>query len=158
VNTLDLEDGIDVLDRGWLVDNGLLGRDDELQTEALRELKDIREAIRALLLANNGVAVDLPRAAASLDHAAARVGLAVRFRPDGSATLEAKEPGTGMVGAVLAAVAGLAGTTAWHRLKACRANDCRWAFTDDSRNRSRAWCSMAVCGNRAKARAYRARH
>jgi predicted RNA-binding Zn ribbon-like protein len=46
----------------------------------------------------------------------------------------------------------------WERLKACRAEDCRWAFLDDAKNHSRAWCSMKVCGNRAKARAYRERH
>jgi hypothetical protein len=33
----------------------------------------------------------------------------------------------------------------------------RWAFYDHARNRSRTWCSMDACGNRAKARAYRAR-
>ena len=46
----------------------------------------------------------------------------------------------------------------WPRLKACRAHDCEWAFYDRSRNRSGTWCSMAVCGNRAKARNYRRRH
>jgi predicted RNA-binding Zn ribbon-like protein len=45
----------------------------------------------------------------------------------------------------------------WARVKACRAEDCRWAFYDFSRNRSGTWCDMAVCGNRAKVRAYRAR-
>lgn len=35
------------------------------------------------------------------------------------------------------------------RLKICP--NCRWLFLDRSRNRSRAWCDMAVCGNRAKA-------
>jgi predicted RNA-binding Zn ribbon-like protein len=39
----------------------------------------------------------------------------------------------------------------------CAAEDCRWAFYDRSRNRSRTWCSMEECGNRAKARSYRAR-
>ena len=45
----------------------------------------------------------------------------------------------------------------WARLKACSADSCRWAFYDFSRNHSRTWCTMAECGNRAKARAYRAR-
>ena len=35
------------------------------------------------------------------------------------------------------------------RLKICP--NCQWLFLDRSRNRSRAWCDMAVCGNRAKA-------
>lgn len=36
------------------------------------------------------------------------------------------------------------------RLKICP--NCQWLFVDQSRNRSRSWCDMAVCGNRAKAR------
>src|SRR5690606_34471256 len=35
------------------------------------------------------------------------------------------------------------------RLKIC--GNCGWLFIDRSRNRSRMWCDMAVCGNRAKA-------
>ncbi len=42
------------------------------------------------------------------------------------------------------------------RMKICR--NCGWLFIDRSKNRSRAWCDMAVCGNRAKAsRHYRRR-
>jgi predicted RNA-binding Zn ribbon-like protein len=43
------------------------------------------------------------------------------------------------------------------RIKLCRAHDCGWLFVDSSRNRSRRWCDMADCGNRAKARRFRAR-
>jgi predicted RNA-binding Zn ribbon-like protein len=42
-----------------------------------------------------------------------------------------------------------------HRLKVCPA--CRWLFLDKSKNRSRQWCDMKVCGNRAKAQAHYAR-
>jgi predicted RNA-binding Zn ribbon-like protein len=45
----------------------------------------------------------------------------------------------------------------WERLKVCPADDCLWAFYDRSRNRSRRWCDMEVCGNRAKVRGYRER-
>lgn len=38
------------------------------------------------------------------------------------------------------------------RVKECSGRDCTWLFLDQSRNRSRRWCDMAVCGNRAKAR------
>jgi predicted RNA-binding Zn ribbon-like protein len=41
------------------------------------------------------------------------------------------------------------------RLKACR--NCRWSFYDYSPNRSATWCSMQICGNRTKTRAYRRR-
>ncbi|HKC76276.1 MAG TPA: CGNR zinc finger domain-containing protein [Chloroflexota bacterium] len=43
------------------------------------------------------------------------------------------------------------------RLKICRNETCRWAFYDYSKNRSGAWCTMAVCGSRSKARTYRQR-
>ena len=61
-------------------------------------------------------------------------------------------------GRLLAIVVEAQAAGTWARLKACPAEDCHWAFYDASRNRSRTWCSMQGCGNRAKARAYRARH
>ena len=36
------------------------------------------------------------------------------------------------------------------RIRICA--NCCWLFLDESRNRSRIWCDMAVCGNRQKAR------
>jgi len=45
----------------------------------------------------------------------------------------------------------------WERLKACRQDTCGWVFFDGSRNRSSSWCSMQVCGGRAKASSYRSR-
>jgi predicted RNA-binding Zn ribbon-like protein len=38
------------------------------------------------------------------------------------------------------------------RVRVCDGPDCGWLFLDTSRNRSRRWCDMADCGNRAKAR------
>ena len=45
----------------------------------------------------------------------------------------------------------------WERLKVCRNDECQWAFYDHSRNHSGAWCTMAICGNRMKGRAFRTR-
>jgi len=45
----------------------------------------------------------------------------------------------------------------WPRLKVCSADDCQWAFYDRSPTRSGCWCSMRLCGARAKSRAYRKR-
>jgi hypothetical protein len=59
--------------------------------------------------------------------------------------------------AVLAAAARLTEAGRWSRIKLCASETCRWAFVDESRNRSRTWCSMDVCGNRAKARSFRSR-
>ncbi len=40
------------------------------------------------------------------------------------------------------------------RVKECGNDDCSWLFVDMSKNRSRRWCDMKDCGNRAKARRY----
>ncbi|MFN3320953.1 Conserved protein containing a Zn-ribbon-like motif, possibly RNA-binding [Aureimonas altamirensis DSM 21988] len=44
-----------------------------------------------------------------------------------------------------------------HLVCRCADPDCGWVFLDETRNRSRRWCSMSDCGNRAKARAHYAR-
>ncbi|MET8067398.1 CGNR zinc finger domain-containing protein, partial [Micromonospora sp. NPDC005313] len=54
---------------------------------------------------------------------------------------------------VLDAVA--AGT--WPRLKACAAHGCRWVYYDHSPGGRSRWCTMGICGARAKMRAYRER-
>jgi predicted RNA-binding Zn ribbon-like protein len=43
------------------------------------------------------------------------------------------------------------------RVRACAADNCRWLFLDTSRNHTRRWCQMQVCGNRMKARRFQAR-
>jgi predicted RNA-binding Zn ribbon-like protein len=43
------------------------------------------------------------------------------------------------------------------RLRACDAPECRWLFLDTSKNHARRWCDMKVCGNRVKARRFKAR-
>ena len=42
-------------------------------------------------------------------------------------------------------------------VKACEGHSCTLVFADHSRRRARRWCSMAVCGNRAKQAAHRSR-
>jgi predicted RNA-binding Zn ribbon-like protein len=44
------------------------------------------------------------------------------------------------------------------RIRVCANPQCGWLFLDSSRNRSRRWCSMGSCGNRAKARRFYQRH
>ena len=43
------------------------------------------------------------------------------------------------------------------RVKECATDNCNWLFLDASKNRSRRWCEMRECGNRAKARRHYAR-
>jgi predicted RNA-binding Zn ribbon-like protein len=45
----------------------------------------------------------------------------------------------------------------WPRLKACTNGHCQWMFYDHSKNSNGTWCSMRACGQRHKAREYRAR-
>lgn len=43
------------------------------------------------------------------------------------------------------------------RVRECAADDCAWLFIDGSKNGTRRWCDMSVCGNRSKARRFYAR-
>lgn len=162
VNTLEVEDGSDELASpqalgDWLWERQLL-RGRSVSRGDLVNARQVREALRALMLENNGVSVR-KEAAATLDRAARRAGLGIRFGPGATARVEPRVAGVdGALGRLLAVVAAAMADGSWARLKACRADDCRWAFYDRARNHSRQWCSMAVCGNRTKARAYRRRH
>lgn len=42
------------------------------------------------------------------------------------------------------------------RVRACGNPECRWLFLDTSKNHSRRWCDMKLCGNRMKARRFKA--
>ena len=163
VNTLDLEDGTEELEsaaalRRWLAGQGLIAPNAKLGEADRRRAIEVREAFRALLHANNGAPVDRA-AVATVDAAARAAPLAVRWDAGGQAELAPARGGLDGAIAKLVAIAYAAkvdGT--WERLKACPEATCKWAFYDRSRNRSSTWCSMAVCGNRAKARAFRERH
>ncbi|HCA85446.1 MAG TPA: hypothetical protein DEQ61_08115, partial [Streptomyces sp.] len=58
---------------------------------------------------------------------------------------------------VAAAIAAATADGSWLRLKACEADNCRWAYYDRSPAGRSRWCTMQVCGSRAKMRAYRRR-
>ena len=141
----------------WLEGRGLLAGGESVGEADVARAKEVRAALRSLLAANNGRGAD-PAAIRALNLAAERARLTVRFGADGRATLEPGAGGVdGALGRVLAAVhAGMEEGT-WGRLKSCANATCGWAFYDRSKNRSGRWCSMEVCGNRTKTRAYRRR-
>jgi len=163
VNTRDIEERREELStpaelQEWLAGHGLLAPDEAAGGADLRRALKLREALRAVLLTNNGAPVN-QAAAETLDAAARHARLGARFGRDGGAALEPAAHGVdAALGRLLAVVyaAMLDGT--WLRLKACRNADCHWIFYDATKNRSGAWCEMGLCGNRAKARSYRARH
>lgn len=143
--------------RLWLSSREMLSEDEPVSDEDLRRARGVREALRALLLANNGAPLDA-RSVAMLNHVAAGARLVVRFERDGHAQLEPVPSGVdGALGRLLAIVNTSMTDGTWPRLKACRNDTCRWVFYDRSKNRSGTWCTMAVCGSRIKARAYRQR-
>jgi predicted RNA-binding Zn ribbon-like protein len=45
-----------------------------------------------------------------------------------------------------------------HHLRECGNAECRWLFVDTSKNHTRRWCNMKICGNRMKARRFKAQH
>jgi predicted RNA-binding Zn ribbon-like protein len=163
VNTLDIETGKEQLGDPqalgeWLGERNLLPDGEPPLNDAdVRQTQSMREALRKLLLAHNGAPLD-PAAVDEVNAAAKSAELVVRFDAHGHAALSPVRPGIdGALGRLLAIVFRSMADGTWERLKACRDDSCEWAFYDWSKNRSGAWCDMAVCGNRAKARAYRER-
>jgi predicted RNA-binding Zn ribbon-like protein len=159
VNTFDYPSGPDALDTAesasqWCRRHGLPPVSNQRE---LQRLRAFREALREVLFANNGEGD--PRLAWQgmrpyLD--AARFVIAVR--QESQPALEPAGAGTERAIAVMLALAYdaiSAGT--WRRLRACRKSSCRFAYYDRSKNGSRAWCSMALCGNREKAQRRRSR-
>jgi predicted RNA-binding Zn ribbon-like protein len=162
INTKDVESGADKFTdhRGlaaWLVDADLIDEAPEVvSSDDLQLSVEVREALRSLAAANHGT----PLAAASLDvlnDAARAAGLQLSFSRDGAGIESSRTGVLGGLGHLLSIVAEAMNDGTWARLKVCMNEECAWAFFDHARNRSAKWCDMSVCGNRMKARAYRAR-
>jgi predicted RNA-binding Zn ribbon-like protein len=149
VNTIDLSHDREWL-TGWLAEQGL----DAVSEPELDRVRTVREAIRELLYANNGHTVEgdpLPL----LDTAARAAELTIDF--EGRALVPRADGVDGVLGRVLVVCFATMEDGTWSRLKCCRNRNCRWSFYDYSKNRSATWCSMQICGNRTKTKAYRRR-
>jgi predicted RNA-binding Zn ribbon-like protein len=162
VNSIDLESGEDELAtpeglRDWLAERGLMERGERAGAADLRRALDVREGLRAVLMANNGLAADEDKLE-RLERATSRAGLRIQF-PRGADPKLVPAPGgvDGAIARLLAVVAAAVESGQWERLKACPRESCRWAFYDHSKNRSGRWCRMEACGNIEKARAFRER-
>ena len=160
LNTADYEDGAEVFDspsalRAWLVDHDLLSRHDDVTSADLQLALELRGALREELATHLDGGTLAPRTRERLDAVYGRLPLRLSCCHEGLAPCGDGVPGALAKLAATVAAARIAGT--WERLKVCPADDCAWVFYDESRNRSRRWCSMEVCGNRAKVRAFRHR-
>jgi predicted RNA-binding Zn ribbon-like protein len=136
----------------WLRRKGLLGPRDRVSDADAARLRELREALRALVLANHGGEPDTGTAK-TIRRLTAAARLRVAIDDAGRTALE---PAGGGVDGAVATLLGILHEAQlggdWSRLKGCR--QCGYAFFDRSRNRSAAWCAMAICGNRTKNRTY----
>jgi predicted RNA-binding Zn ribbon-like protein len=183
VNTLDIEQSSDELSdpaalQSWLnragfrADNDGRAGDGDGSAAAergaieadLAEAIRLREALRQVLRSHvthglgssrSGSASD---AAAKLREISGRLPTRLDVGDDGRIRSAAAGSGTHAALARIMLIAAEAATLGtWDRLKVCSADDCQWAFYDRSPTRNGCWCTMQICGSRAKSRAYRSR-
>ncbi|MFJ8137241.1 CGNR zinc finger domain-containing protein [Streptomyces sp. NPDC096013] len=133
----------------WLETHDLVGAGRELRASDLAAARALRAGLRDALTGDDSAGTARALAPFPLVLAPDAGGGGLRLVADsGTPGLDV------LVETVAASVAG----GGWRRLKLCASADCRWAFYDTSRNGGGRWCSMEVCGNRNKTRAYRRRH
>ncbi|MGW0803275.1 CGNR zinc finger domain-containing protein [Nonomuraea sp. NPDC002799] len=145
----------------WLHARGLIPGGAVVTAEQRDRAERIREGLRALIAENNAEPVSSPRPDGLNPAARAELAELARDFPlmldvtvvPPRLVARAQAPVDAALAGLLAVVAEAVAAGTWTRLKACREPSCRWAYYDYSRNRRRTWCSMDLCGNRAKARA-----
>ncbi len=161
VNTYEADTGVDLLGdlengRTWLADAGLLDGI-PLTWAELSTARDVRESLRALLIRNAGG--DAPTSGQL--EPLATLATKSRLRPilhDGLIHLETEDDTEPIrLASLLLIVRDAQHDGSWKRLKACRNDECLWAFYDRSHAGRGTWCDMATCGNRIKNRNLRSR-
>ena len=165
VNTWQAETGTDLLARAdsaaaWLREAGLIGPDAAVPPAGLRQAREVRESLRALLAHNAGGPRPAAEQLAPLHALARRARPRLSVDPAGRMLLGPQPRGSltaGLLGLLLV-VRDAQQQGSWPRLKTCRNPGCRWAFFDRSHAHRGAWCDMATCGNMIKNRNFRARH
>jgi len=163
VNTLNAETGQDLLGTvpaaaAWLGAAGLLPPGSVLTGPQQAALLELREATRQVLTGHTHRRED-PAAASRLTLALAPCRLTLAVDPAGGVRLASADhdPFSRVIGGIAAAIAEAATAGTWARLKCCPGQRCGWAFYDRSASSRSRWCSMQICGARAKMRAYRDR-
>lgn len=144
----------------WTVEAGLLTTAPPADAAGLARAVELREAIyRSATAALHG-APPAPGDRDLINEAAADAPPVPRLAPtsDGPDTAERAGDLTSALAAVARSAVDLLGGPSAAALKECEAPTCTRVYLDTSRRRSRRWCDMRECGNRAKAAAFRARH
>jgi predicted RNA-binding Zn ribbon-like protein len=141
--------------RAWLRGKNLVPASTHVTARDAARLRELREALRSLVVANHTTSPP-PAAVAALRRTSRSANLRVELEDSGRTRLEPTRSG---VEAVVATMLGIVHEAhllrTWPRLKGCR--QCGYAFFDRSKNRSASWCAMSICGNRTKNRTYRRR-
>ena len=163
VNTVELPTGPDRLAepgdaRPWLIDNGLLAPGVDPTGDDLQLLREVREALRAVLVHNGGGPAPTESEWKPLHAVAAGGAVRVEIDADGGVALTAAGDSVAeRLVRLLLIMRDAQADGSWARLKVCANDECRWAFYDRSRNHGGTWCEMSACGNRLKNREFRAR-
>ncbi|MBR0645336.1 CGNR zinc finger domain-containing protein [Plastoroseomonas hellenica] len=130
-----------------------------LRDRILTDLRRLRGIVYAIggAVADGTVPPEAPRAAlvAMLRNALAGAVLEPAAPEPLRLSFAAAEPRAAMIGPLAWAALDLFRQDLAGRLKQCPPDDCRWLFIDTTKNRSRRWCDMASCGNRAKVHRHR---
>jgi predicted RNA-binding Zn ribbon-like protein len=135
----------------WLVGEHLMHRGEEASAADVRLAHALRSELRA--------AVETRGAGRPSSPAVGKLPLHVDFDNAGRPALvpaERDRAGRAALALIVSRAVVAAARGEWERLRVCAAEDCRWVFYDRSKPGTGRWCSMRVCGNRLKTRAYRA--
>ncbi|MEU5822683.1 CGNR zinc finger domain-containing protein [Streptomyces sp. NPDC047803] len=160
VNTVDVEEASDEIATpaglsAWLTGRGLLDGPTGIAADVHADYLALRAGLREELGAHVGDTPD-PELLTAADRVLAAHPVLVTARGR-LATAPGLPPERRPLTALAIAWNELTTTGDATRLKRCAEHTCAWAFWDVSKNRSRRWCSMRVCGNRNKSRTYASR-
>jgi len=161
-NTIDIEMQRDVLRTvddlaAFSAAHGLAGLTFEQADVA--DCRRLREALRDVCQSHAGIDME-PAAIAVLDEFFAQAPLMLAIDPTGTARavpIPALEGLPALAAHLACGILTAVGDGTWPRLKACTAHECRWVYYDRSPAGRSRWCTMSICGSRAKMRAYRGR-
>ena len=133
----------------------------EMSTRTLAEAKALRESLHAVFAA---VLKHQPPNAKAFEFVNQRLGIAMshaRIRQSAEKyewAWDAPEALDAPLWPVVHNAGELLAAGPLDRLRECASDSCGWYFLDPTKNRSRRWCTMSGCGNRAKARRFHDRH
>ena len=136
-------------------------QDTRLATTTLAQAHALREAVFEVFSATASAASPPPAPLEVLNEYLPEAFGRLRLTSDGHAYhLELRQENSldRPLWQVVRSAADLLISDRFDRVRECAAEDCSWLFLDQSRNRSRRWCDMTVCGNRSKVRRFRVGH